>query len=487
MDASTLLCCLSLSLAAPGDPLDNLDFGKGNLEGWKSQGFRVVSETGGARKAFAVTSRDVGKAGGTARLERSFVIPATAVHLRCRAYAAGASDSRVDVQLLLGDRVVPRLLNTAQGWQPVGPLLWGQDGQAREYSWPVAAHAGKTVRLVLTDDDARPGNHLHCSGFRLVTRGDEEAREFSQHMVRLQRENHLNPMARYDTAHFTALSNADEEFSKARLQNCEMLYRRFFDHFRQKGFTVAEPPAKLMVAIFDTEKGFKAYVGPTELRAAQGFYDTRTNRLVMYDYRQNRRFLAHVQKAQAAARTIEFDLEREQFQGTVERQAREFAADQNMSLILHEVAHQLSFNGGLFSRQGDSPFWAVEGLACYCESTENGIWLGIGKPNPERLRALAKPKGQSPSLRSLVTGDGWKTASRQDTLLFYARSWALFHLLMEERPQTLRNYLKLIYPRNTSDHRLTDFRQAFGNDLDDLERRLNAHIQRLVERQGIAK
>src|SRR5262249_39800790 len=149
---------------------------------------------------------------------------------------------------------------------------------------------GKTLRLVLVDDDARPGCHLHCSGFRFWTHADVEAQEFSQFMVKLQKQHKLAAMSRYDSAHFTALSNADAEFSKARLQNCEMLHRRFFDHFRAKGFTIKEPATKLMVAIFDTEAGFKAYVGPHELRGAQGFYHTQTNRLVIYDYRENKQF-----------------------------------------------------------------------------------------------------------------------------------------------------------------------------------------------------
>lgn len=313
-----------------------------------------------------------------------------------------------------------------------------------------------------------------------------EAREFSRSMVGLQKRHKLNPMARYDTAHFTALSNADEDFSTARLRNCEMLYRRFFVYFRKHGFAVREPATKLMVAVFDTEAGFKAYVGPKETRGAQGIYDTRTNRLVIYDYRENRQFQAERDKAAAAGKRL-LQLQRDQYLGTLDRVAREFATDQNLSLIIHEVAHQLSFNSGLFNREGDAPFWAVEGLACYCEPAENGQWLGIGKPNTDRLRTLARAKGRLVPLRALVTGDGWKAGGQRETLLFYAQSWALFHLLMEEQPQALRNYLRLIYPRRTPDHRWTDFRQAFGADVADLEKRLAEYVRHMVERHGAAR
>ncbi len=201
---------------------------------------------------------------------------------------------------------------------------------------------------------------------------------------------------------------------------------------------------------------------------------------MIYDYRQNRQFLDHRRQAENQSRRLRIQLDRDQYLDTVERQAREFAADQNISLIMHEAAHQLSFNGGLLSRDGDAPFWVVEGLACYCESSENGHWLGLGKPNPDRRRALERARGRLPPLQAIVSGDGWK-GSMQQTLLCYAQSWALFQMLMEERPLALRQYLKLIYSRATPDHRLTDFQQAFGA-IDAVEKKLQAYVEQIIQR-----
>ncbi len=482
MDACFLALALSLCLAAPADAIPNLNFSDGTLAGWTGQGFAVVEDpAAGKRKRYAVTSADGDRPGRRGTLERTLTVPADAVALRGRV-AASTGGGKLDVLLLLGNQYFPKRAQVGDEWQPAPTLLQAQDGQAPEYEWPVAGFAGKTLRLVLKDDDDRRGAHLYCSGFRFLARADVEALDFGRHMVRLQKQHNLNAMARYDSAHFTALSNADEEFSRARLKDCEMLYRRFFDHFCSRGVIVKEPPTKLMVAIFDNEAGFKAYLGPNELRGAQGFYHTQTNRLIIYDYRQNLEFQANRKKAETLSKQLRLQLNREQYLETVERQAREFAADQNISLIVHEVAHQLAFNGGLFNRQGDAPFWAVEGHANYCESTEAGRWLGIGKPNPERLRTLARVKGQLVPLRRLVTGDGWKGASRQETLLFYAQSWALFQMLMEERPQVLFHYLRTIYSRQTADHRLTDFREAFGADLEALDKRLAEYVRRLLEK-----
>jgi len=152
---------------------------------------------------------------------------------------------------------------------------------------------------------------------------------------------------------------------------------------------------------------------------------------------------------------------------------------------MHEVAHQLSFNFGLVNRQGDVPFWVAEGLACYCEATDQGGWQGIGESNPERVMALAaQVRGNGPliPLQTLVTSDNYHGDARV-ALLAYGQSWALFRMLMEERPRELRRFLTAIYPRRTPEHRLADFTDAFGVDLARLETRYQAYIREVVERQ----
>src|SRR5262249_56307768 len=87
--------------------------------------------------------------------------------------------------------------------------------------------------------------------------------------------------------HFTAISNADDEFTGQRLRDCETIYALFNDHFRRKGFAVQEPGARLMVAIFDSQPGFNAYLGRKMSPLVTGIYHTDTNRLVTYSYAQN--------------------------------------------------------------------------------------------------------------------------------------------------------------------------------------------------------
>jgi hypothetical protein len=307
-------------------------------------------------------------------------------------------------------------------------------------------------------------------------------------MVRLMREHRLAPMTRYDSKHFLAISNAEDDFTEERLCNCETIHDLFFEHFRRKGFPVRRPPGRLMVAVFDSQAGFEAYLGRRMPSGVTGVYDPPSNRLVVYDYGTNRAFVANRKRGEELARQIPATIERQRVLSTFGRRAQDFRADANVSTVMHEVAHQLSFNGGLLRRDGDVPVWLAEGLACYCEATDNGSWQGIGEANPQRAQALAGPargRGEFILLQNLITSDDWlRQAVRPDqVLLGYAQSWALFRMLMEERPQALRGYLTLLADRRTPDHRLADFGEAFGADLAKLEARYRAYLAEVVQQQ----
>src|SRR5262249_10358627 len=159
-----------------------------------------------------------------------------------------------------------------------------------------------------------------------------------------------------------------------------------------------------------------------------GLYHPKSNRLVVYDYAKNRSFEETKRLARAEARRINSDLDRRRYIDTLNRRASEFRTEANIGTVMHEVAHQLSFNCGMLNREADVPFWVAEGLATYCEATENGAWQGIGEPNPERIMPLVGPvRGQGPliKLNDLVTRDDWMRDTRT-ALLAYAQSWALF-------------------------------------------------------------
>jgi hypothetical protein len=268
------------------------------------------------------------------------------------------------------------------------------------------------------------------------------------------------------------------------LRNCEVLYDDFFDHFHRRGFALKPARGKLMVAIFDSQAGFEAYLGRKMPAQIVGIYHPLTNRFVVYDISTNRAVVAQEKKALAAGQRLALDLDRHQYVETVKRQAREFCTGANIGTTMHEVSHQLAFNCGLLNRGGDVPVWLAEGMACYCEPTDRDVWLGIGEPNPERIHCLAaRLRTGRPllPLKDLVAADDWRNDGKT-LLLGYAQSWALFRMLMEERPEALRKYLKTVHARRVPDYRLSDFRQAFGPDMSRLEREHAEYVRQLVAR-----
>jgi hypothetical protein len=494
---SNTLLLLACWVCGQNPAIPVLDFATGTLEGWVGEGFSLLRI--GAKDSdgtYILSSQDPGPAGKKGLLHRAFVVPpgARAIHFKACAIRTGAEleDGPIDVLLLAsGKRVVPKQVSTTAGWQTTLAILPPRKGAADEYRWLVSSYAGQMLRIALVDEDDRPGCHLVCSGFRIVRDDAQDGNKFTQFMVDLAARHHLAPMRPFESAHFTAMSNADEGFSELRLGDCEQMYSFFYDHFRRKGFALQSPAGKLMVAIFDTQAGFDAYLGQKMPVDIIGIYHPGTNRFVMYDFGQNREYITQKQRAERQGREISSLLDRQRYLSSIQRRARDIRSNANTGTIMHEVAHQLSFNFGMLNREGDVPLWAAEGLACYCEVTRNGSWQGIGEPNPERLHELAGlARGEESfiPLRKLVESERWMRI--KDAKLFsrhYAESWALFSMLMEERPRALRVYFDLIYSRQTNERRAADFEEAFGTSWAEHDRNFEQYVKRIVRQYGNLK
>jgi len=473
---------------------DNLDFASGTLTGWEGKGFYLTTATGfGPTVHFGVCSSDNGKPGRTGFLERTFTVPPGGGLLRCTAFAQrpgnGSSDGKLDIEVFGKDgKPLPKRVYLGRSWMATRYIMSAPKQQPREYQWDLSDYRGKSVRIVLKDDDDRRGCHLFCGGFHILGSSAIDDRDFGRFMVNLADKNGLAPMARFDTKHFTALSNAGDDYSEARLIECETIYRAFYEHFQKKGFALSKPPGKLMVAIFDDQKGFEAYLGEKLPTTIAGIYDRKGNRLVVYDFGQNSAFVFGKRARHDVARGAGTELQRQRIIDTVERRAKDIRADANTGTIMHEVAHQLSFNSSMLNRDRDVPYWLAEGLACYCEATVDGVWQGIGEANQERILNLFNGTKAAPGLmplHELVNSDKWirGQANPQVVLLGYGQSWALFRMLMEERPNDVRAYLELIKNRRTPDYRLDDFRQAFGNDLHKLQQHHLEYVKQLIQQE----
>lgn len=481
---------LAALVSATGSGLPNLDFSTGKLTHWEGQGFDLVP----FGSSSVVSSADKNGKPHKALLHRTFTLPphAVAVHFSAAALSADELLPSRGLEIVLegaNRSFAPRELRQGENWVPAPTLLPPQNRRLREYRFLVDRFAGRKVRLALIDSDDTPGNYLIATGFKILTQDDLNARQFLADIQKLQKTNGLGKMQRYDTRHFFALSNADAAYTEYRLHNCETLYPLFFAHFRKKGFSVRPPAEKMMVAIFNSQDEFEAYLGQKLGSSVTGLYHTPTNRLLVYDYASNRAFVEGKKRFDEVARAGVNDLDRERRTLILGRHVRDRRDDTNISTIMHEVAHQLSFNGGLFNRQGDVPVWLAEGLAVYCESTRKGAWQGIGEANPHRATVLARAindKKDLLSIRDLVRNDDWirKAHLVEQVVLGYSQSWALFRLLIEERPAQLKTYLQTIYPRKTPEHRFADFVSAFGSDLTRLERRYADFLREIARNEA---
>ena len=486
---------LVLACTIPGDqPVEvDLSFRTTNLVGWEGNGFEAISEEG---KAISSTSMRASSQNaprdGRALLHAAIKIPSTVKEIHCFAAAIrsepGKPDEELDVLMYAsGKRLIPKRVRTEHGWGPVDKLLGPKKDQLQEYCWNVEAYAGKTVRLALLDDDPRPDCYLICSGFQMLTDDRTLDRAFEIEVHQFERAHHLKPMIRFESQHYLAMSNADSSFSEFRLGNCEVLYTNFFQHFRGKGFKVQEPSGKLHAVVFQSQASFQDYAELKLSPFVTGIYAFKTNRLVMYDFGSNKEFIASKRKAEEKGQQIHGIDDRQRYLDSISRQSDEFRRGHNISTIMHEAAHQLSFNCGLLNRSADTPIWLAEGLACYCEATKQGVWLGIGEPNPERLGALKKAldsKAGLLPLTTILTGDKWISVKGEEASVLqgYGQSWALFRWLMETQPIKMADYLKTPLKRSTPEHRLADFQHAFGRDLRAVQKQYEEYIKGLVKR-----
>ncbi len=474
-------------LLATSPALPNLDFSEGKLTHWTGEGFYLTPATGkGPSSAFGVCSSDAGPQGKKALLHRTFVVPPGAGTLHCNAFAS-VSDARLDVYLEAAEReILTRQVRTPTGCEKAPQLRPpAPGGKPREYIWSIADRVGETLRIVLADQSDEPGHHVFCGGFRIEPVNQFETREFSKFMANLVREHRQPPLSEpLQSKHFLALSNTDEKFSQGQLDRCELMHQMFLNHFRVKGFKLKTPATRLMVAIFSSPEGFDAYVGRPMPPGVTGLYHPASNRLVVYDFGRSKALVEGKRRFESQPSNLSaFD--RTQLLGQLYREADAIRTDTNISTIMHEVAHQMSFNSGLLNRDGDLPLWLAEGIATYCEATQGGFWKGIGEKNVERLKPLRRIAGGQEEplpLRSLIENDQWLhgPGGGQRALRGYAQSWALVKMLMEEQPKGLKRYCEMIYSRRTPDHRLTDFAEVFG-DLAKMEKRHRDYLKRLAQ------
>lgn len=279
----------------------------------------------------------------------------------------------------------------------------------------------------------------------------------------------------YSTAHYLICYNT----SKAYAQWCgalyERLYRAFFTYWSQRGFDLRDPEAPLVAIVFADRPSFVKYA-KTDLgegaEAVIGYYNMRTNRVLMYDLTGVDGVTNHTGLATTASH--------------INRILSKPQAERTVATIIHEATHQIAFNCGLQQRYADIPLWVSEGLAVYFETPDlesSKGWRKIGGVNRERLLQFRMYLRNRPSdsLRTLLS-NSQRFRNTQTAPDAYAEAWALNYYLLRRRSAEYHAYLQTLSAKKplmneTDEDRLTAIYTAFGENLEALDRDFVSYLR----------
>jgi len=245
---------------------------------------------------------------------------------------------------------------------------------------------------------------------------EAEAEEIAK-VEKQARDAGLGPLHNTRSPHFLAVGDAPESHQRQALAVCEALGEAFLVHFRGRGFTVDYPDRRLTVIALRDQDSYAALLANAPGKDVGGHYDLETNRLVIFDFRSQ--------------------------QAAIVAQAERV----NLFTLVHETAHQLSFNTGILNRQVDLPVCVSEGLATYVELWRPGVKNAIGGVNRPRIEALRQAVDWI-QIGDLLADD---TALEPKTAqLAYAESWLLVHYLLRasSRQPRFRQYLAEVQGSN---------------------------------------
>ncbi|MBW3595985.1 MAG: DUF1570 domain-containing protein [Planctomycetes bacterium] len=271
----------------------------------------------------------------------------------------------------------------------------------------------------------------------------------------------------HDTAHYVICYNTSRAYAHWCGALYERLYRAFINYWTHRGFELHDPESPLPAIIFADKPTYARYAQADLGEGAEaviGYYNMRTNRVVMYDLTGVEN--AGLGRAASSAAHINRVLSRPQ-------------AERTVATIIHEATHQIAFNCGLQARYADIPLWVSEGIAVYFETPDlqsSKGWRKIGDVNRERLFQFRQYLRARPadSLKTLVAGSR-RFHNPQTAPDAYAEAWALNYYLLRRRFDDYRGYLEMLAAKkplihDTEEDRLAAFQAAFGADWETLDR-----------------
>ncbi|MFT7644340.1 MAG: hypothetical protein ACI9G1_006107, partial [Pirellulaceae bacterium] len=263
------------------------------------------------------------------------------------------------------------------------------------------------------------------------------------------------------TTHYLFIYNTSDLFAAAASRIMDTMYPGIYGYAELQRFEVHKPEVPLVVLMFRTEREFQKYQRmPPGLVA---YYNTLSNRVVMYE------------------------------ESKIAKIEPELAIQQSISTIAHEGVHQILHNIGVQQRLSVWPMWLSEGVAEYFAPTSLGKdlkWKGAGQVNDLRMFEIEhylksrEPNNEGEMVQHTVLASRLSSTG-------YASAWSLTYYLAKHRRKEFNRYLRdvgtlgplegpsrVIAPGIVPSN-LADFKEYFGSETDDLERRIVATLNAL--------
>jgi hypothetical protein len=307
----------------------------------------------------------------------------------------------------------------------------------------------------------------------------------------------------YHSAHFTVLSDCDEQSAQMQAEAMEDTYLLYYRNAAAIGLRPMPPANRLVCVLFERFDDYTDFLRKFE--GAQnawsaGYYSWRSNRTSFFHDRDNPVFkdvrekitsleekikelhgeMENLGAGQTAKRlTIQDQLKHNSAQlADINARLNYAGRISTLSKTRHEATHQLLFNSGVQRRGKDYPFWLGEGLAMLFESVDGEGRAGPGLVNGHRLRTYRglQANNELIPLADLMRERPKDNDSAEQVSGRYAQAWALTHYLWNKQPARMAAYLKAMDQIENPDWGKL-FATYFGEDFNALEAAVKGHVE----------
>ena len=316
------------------------------------------------------------------------------------------------------------------------------------------------------------------------------------------------------TKHFLIYYDTTESFARHRRFLLENLREVYSESFEKIGVEILKSHKRLAVILFDTEDGFKTFLNSPDLEWAAGVYVLGPNHVVFFDgstdpeyleaKKQIRLHTGELLKMRRQLRQLRNAVRKGQYTRLIssrqkrikglERKLDGIIKNQNVSVTIHEAAHQLCFNLGPFDRETFPPRWLCEGAATFFETPRMGQWRGAARFNAPRYVAYesARKEGKIASLERILTDES-VLLDAEEVDGGYGAVWSVFYFLYNEYGDACADILRTFRspadgipeddPARAEYNKtvLDDFERILGKPVTEVEAEWHAYMDRCAK------